>query len=290
MGVTAKSRIPIRVIYLIGSGRSGSTLLANRLGSHHDIINAGEVYNFRNLFESAEEFSRFCSCGKPLLECEYWASVRAELYVKSGRDLVDLKNCDPRIFGINNYNLLAAIRATSGRSVILDSSKRHYRLRLLLGSPLFEVSVVHLVRDGRAQAYSSLVTAIEQGQSAIAYYKKLHDWQKKNLAVDLIYRRTPRFVRIRYEDFVSDPLRILEQICNITHLDFEISLNEAPKESFEHEFSGNRRVIGKPREAIRLDTRYLEELTGLQWVTGSAVASAALIRFGYSLARRRARG
>src|SRR5690554_2882613 len=63
---------PVRVIYIAGYGRSGSTVLAAVLGSHPEIVSAGE------LAAAADEWfdpARCCSCGRPYAGCEFWRGL-----------------------------------------------------------------------------------------------------------------------------------------------------------------------------------------------------------------------
>ena len=62
-------RSPVRVIYLTGTGRSGSTLLGNALGSMPGTLSAGEVRFL--LRRGIGELGR-CGCGEPVVECPVW--------------------------------------------------------------------------------------------------------------------------------------------------------------------------------------------------------------------------
>lgn len=279
---------PIDIIYIMGSGRSGSTLLSNMLGTQSEIVCAGEVYNFKNFFESAVSNNRLCSCGEKLEECDYWQSVRGKIEADGGNALVDLKDTNLSAFKENNYSLFSAMRDTSNKKIIVDSSKRHYRLKLLLKSKLFRVVIVHLVRDARAYSYSSLLTGREKGKSDMEYYKKLLEWQKKNLGIKAIYGRNPGYIMVRYEDLVINYTKELSRVmalCNQT-MDESRLFDSTIKQS--HEFSGNRRFISEGLKTVKLDTRYLENLTQNQWLSGSVIVAPALSVFGYPVMKRSA--
>jgi len=62
-----------KVIYIVGEGRSGSTLLERILGQHPDIFATGElqyIWN-RSFIEN-----QLCSCGKAFYDCEVWEGIR----------------------------------------------------------------------------------------------------------------------------------------------------------------------------------------------------------------------
>ncbi len=274
------------IIYIMGSGRSGSTLLSSMLGSQRDIVCAGEVYNYMNFFESAEARSRKCSCGEALLQCDYWQQIRDRLKQQKGTELLDLKDTDRHTFDENNHALLSAIRDVSGKPVIVDSSKRHYRLKLLLKSGLFRVTIVHLIRDARAYAYSSLVTARKNGESDTAYYKKILQWQKKNIGIKAIYGRHPRYVQMRYEDLVRNHEAELERVMRLCDLTLDTGRVFDPSVNQSHEFSGNSGFISKGLDEIKLDTRYLESLSARQWLVSSTLVAPCLTLFGYPVFSR----
>ena len=63
---------PARVLLIAGSGRSGSTMLANLLGSAPGVFSGGEV---RYLFERGLRDNRLCGCGVPFRDCPTWRAV-----------------------------------------------------------------------------------------------------------------------------------------------------------------------------------------------------------------------
>jgi hypothetical protein len=60
-----------RVVYVAGSGRSGSTVLGQVLGAVPSWIFCGEL---RQGFSILAE-NRICGCGTPAQECSFWRSV-----------------------------------------------------------------------------------------------------------------------------------------------------------------------------------------------------------------------
>lgn len=213
---------PIPVIYTIANGRSGSTLLGQLIGNHSSIFNAGEVYNYRPFFlRGAEDPTRLCACGEPLRDCPFWSAIRTRLADRGFDSYIDLK--DRTHFEEPNYALFSALLAESGKSVVMDSSKRDYRLRLLVASPLFQVTIVHLTRDPRAYGYSVLNSPKQGEVPSSQYYTKLTRWTAKNLGVHLRYRQHPRYLQVRYEDLVEDTETQRRRILTTANLSAETS-------------------------------------------------------------------
>ena len=74
------------VLYIAGTGRSGSTVLANILGEVDGVFAAGEV---RFLWQRGLEEGRLCGCGLPVRECPVWGRVLAEAGQLDDRRRVD---------------------------------------------------------------------------------------------------------------------------------------------------------------------------------------------------------
>jgi hypothetical protein len=62
----------IRILYIAGAGRSGSTLLANILGQVEGFFTAGELIS---IWERGLIQDRFCGCGVPFHDCEVWTGI-----------------------------------------------------------------------------------------------------------------------------------------------------------------------------------------------------------------------
>jgi len=59
----------IRVLYIGGWGRSGSTLLDLILGQAPGLFSAGEV---REIWQSGLAENRLCGCERPFRDCSFW--------------------------------------------------------------------------------------------------------------------------------------------------------------------------------------------------------------------------
>jgi len=64
--------MPARVIYIAGSGRSGSTLVERTLGAIPGWVNVGELIE---LFRKPQVADELCGCGQPFATCDFWSEV-----------------------------------------------------------------------------------------------------------------------------------------------------------------------------------------------------------------------
>lgn len=153
-----------QVTYILGAGRSGSTVLERLLASAPGVVGVGEVATLwrRPLAELT------CSCGAPAPECGFWTEVRAkaELSETVLRGLAKIEartirhhklaldaicgakwadRGDAIQFIALQKDLFSAISEVSGASRIIDSSKAGPRAWAL--SRMEGVSILHLRRN-----------------------------------------------------------------------------------------------------------------------------------------------
>lgn len=278
-----------RVIYTLGSGRSGSTILDFLLGAHSQIFAAGELQNYKTYFQKAATQERYCSCGELLRECPFWQRIRDRLAETYADPILDLKSPrDPRAFIEHNSAIVRAILDLTGATYMADSSKRVSRIWRFWRSPQFEIAIVHLIRDARAVAYSSLKTKERQGKTLKRpySYKQLWKWQLKNLGIRLVMGWHPRYVFVRYEDFASNPERELRRILATVGLEFEPQQLQFWEQE-QHQFAGNSATRSRGKQAIAVDREYVDQLPADKWWRITLLCLPGLLWFGYPPGRNR---
>jgi hypothetical protein len=238
----------VKVLYIAGFGRSGSTILGNVLGEIEGFFHGGE-FNFiweRNLLEN-----RLCGCGAPFGECEVWGSVLERAFKAIGgadaREMVRSQALGtrtrhiPLMFSASGRRMLAsrlekfmnrlqklygAVQETTSSRVIVDSSKVPPYGYVLEMTPGIDLYVVHLVRDPRAVAYSWLRKKLQPDTDKPAYMLQMNTvkssvlWDVWNASSEVLWRgASGRYMRLRYEDFVEEPQRVLQDILSMLHED-----------------------------------------------------------------------
>jgi hypothetical protein len=308
---------PVRVVYLMGAGRSGSTVLDIILGNHPEVVSVGEMTNLP-LSAFVARSSASCACGQRGNICPFWDDVRREWIKRTGVDDVKgylvLKNafegfkelwCWLRLlrerrrpspqfqaYAEHTCALFKAIRTVSGKSIIVDSSKNPARALALTMMHGVDLRLIHLVRDGRGIAWSMKRVFIEDEKVAVQKYTKSRpvwrtafSWLVINLQSAWVCRQLDRdkSMRVRYEDFVTNPRGALERIGGLIDVDFTsvadvISAGDALE--IGHTIAGNRlRLAGRVR--LRLDREWTQKLSvkdqGVFW----ALAGWLMRRYGY---------
>lgn len=233
----------VKVLYIAGFGRSGSTILGNILGGIEGFFHSGEL-NF--IWEHGVIEDRLCGCGAPFGECEIWNSVMERAFGGMGevdaREMVRLQDSGSRTRHVplmltsrgrrvlasrlEKYTarlgrLYRAIGESTSSRVVVDSSKFPSYGYLLGMTPGIELYVVHLIRDPRAAAYSWLKEprpdADERSyMNRVGTVKSSLLWDAWNASAEALWSGTPaRYTRLRYEDFVTEPRRAIEEILGM---------------------------------------------------------------------------
>src|SRR5438874_767855 len=66
----------LRILFIVGMGRSGTTLLELLLGRLEGWVAGGEL---RRYWHGASIPGWVCGCGRLLADCDFWRQVRADL-------------------------------------------------------------------------------------------------------------------------------------------------------------------------------------------------------------------
>jgi hypothetical protein len=313
-------RPAVKVLYIVGAARSGSTILDNVLGEIDGVFSAGEI---RFLWQRVIQ-GRVCGCGLHLDRCPVWSRVLASL-----SDVPSLAGTDTQTFvawqrralrlhhtfrllgrhGSDPNDAVASLvtamesvytslaTVTSAR-VIVDSSGRASDGALLRLVRSVQPFFVHLVRDPRGMVYSQRhrklnpdrgeAGALEATNPALSSLQ----WSTNNITAEALCRREPhRSMRMRYEDFVADPraaiATIVERIGErADRLPFvgarrvELGLN--------HAVSGNPSRFQRGQLEVKLDNRWVTEMTAADRRMTTALLWPLMRHYGYPLAAPKA--
>jgi len=304
----------IPVVYVVGSGRSGTTLMDTILSNHPRLYGAGEMA----LLAVDNLYHRFyCPCGKPVDQCQFWTAVVAEWYQRTG--LSDLSEHarirqrfeGPRLQGLSRLmreqwfrsrgfaeyarqttELYRSIQHVSGKEIVVDSSAIPMRALALSLMPGIDLRVIHLVRDCRGVAWSLRKGLKEDPKAGICTTERPRPvrrsaltWIAYNLASSWVCRRLPkgRALFCRYEDLSTQCSTELRRIGEFLGCDFEEiiqRLDSGGALKVGCTFGGNRmRMSGDVR--LRLDTDWRQKLTPAEQQTLNRMCGWLMRKYGY---------
>jgi hypothetical protein len=306
----------IKVAYIAGDGRSGSTLLERMLGQVDDCVAVGEL---RHIWERSFGENHPCGCGVAFRECEFWRAVVEEAFggfdnigvghVKAIKNAVDRVRYIPRLLlplrtarferDLKEYQgtlekLYRGIQSVSTKEIIVDSSKDLSSIFLLATMAPIHISVVHLVRDSRAVAYSwSRKKVWLESEGKKLYFptrtpgRSAMEWTFRNCVVALSRYFGISYTRVRYEDLIGDPVKVLTQV--LRRLGKEMKGLDAldgktlrlSKEN--HTVSGNPVRFRQGRIELRPDMEWMDEMKSRDKRLVTILTLPLLRRYGYSL-------
>jgi hypothetical protein len=263
----------VRVLYIGGCTRSGSTLIDRALGSLSGFISTGE---FGLLTSQALPENRLCGCGQRFLHCRFWQSVGERAFGGWGSpEARELSILHPQLTRNRQIPLVVAARVlpavnrrlrryrellsmvytavseVSGAEVIVDSTKAPAYALVLRGVPGLDVRVVHLVRDSRGTAYSAGKRLAVKDSVDRTVWKHRYPplvitlrWLLYHQIFSLLDARDPGGLLVRYEDFVRNPRRILREIARFAGRDtsddeLRFATSEAIQLVPSHTIAGN---------------------------------------------------
>lgn len=298
-----------QLLYIVGSGRSGSSLLDVLLGLHSEVIAAGEVSRLSKPSELQ------CPCGSMVDRCPHWSAAGQRLgldgngrvawerlplafdvgslphtlpeAVSKGAALFASKALLERTARVNestramltavrnSWMLYDALSEVHGATWVVDSSKTGGRLRLLAEWEPSRVRALHLVRDGRG------VTASRMRHYDVPMRRAVLGWMRMNLVAEAVMRELPddRKLRIRYEDCVADPAAI-GRIFRFMELEEEPVLDRLADVEI-HSLPGSPSLYNFSRR-VTPDERWRTELSPDDLATFDRIGGWLNRRYGYA--------
>lgn len=298
-----------RVLYILASGRTGSTILGNVLGEIEGFFHAGEL---RRLWSHGLMHSRWCGCGVPIAECPFWSRVLSVGFGSVDADQIHrweqeamrqryaLKFLRPaarahqspalRSYIDASGRLYKAMAEVSGASVIVDSSKRAQYGGVLNLIPETDPYWLHLVRDPRAVSYSWQRRKASPGGYKAEMPRRTPamstwNWYLSNVFGEAVRARMGgRYLRVRYEDFVRDPERTLRTIGDFVRtpdVPLPVEREHMVHLGTNHTAGGNPDRLNAGTIELRSDDEWVGKQRPSHRLAVTSMALPMLLRYGY---------
>lgn len=296
----------VSVLYIAGTGRSGSTVADLTLGTLPGFVSVGELAHVwqRGLIDNEP-----CACGEEFRSCSFWQDVGVEAF--AGWDKVDAHRlaqiahrfyrplrwprfarlrpklrADIREYRRHYRELYLAISRIAQCDVVIDSSK--YPGHAILSQDLPDVRrlLLHLVRDARGVAYSRRRNA----QLPDSSVRSGLTWLTNNGRFHLPPLRAERALRVRYECFIHAPMSVTQQLMaeygkDPLDVPEELRARQVTTDG-QHAVAGNPVRLARGTQTLTLDDAWV---TGMRRHHEAIVVSLAwplLAAYGYLGSRR----
>lgn len=249
------------LVYILGSGHCGSTLLDLLLNGHPAVCGLGEVMTIsrskilkktladestadfwkglvsRYEAETGSAFSQLGFMTPSLVQLLRWGSAECRHYE---RQTIDLLNC---------------LQDTTGAAVFVDASKFWNRLYVLQQCPRIDLKVLHLVRDGRAVVNSYLERYPD-------FFYSVRRWAGPNLMSFYLKRKSSpqNWLQVYYEDLALHTEKTLRTVCTFLNIAFEPGMLAYRKHPY-YGVGGNR-MRNNSDERIFLEEKWKQNMSG----------------------------
>ena len=225
LGARDRAADPFTLVYILGSGHCGSTLLSLLLNAHSRVLALGEIDDIADFtIPTHEGATKNIELDSPLWRrvAERWEAATGrplrdiDIRHPASRDAVRWTDAHVEQWAAENALLFSLVAQESRAAVLVDSTKFAQRLYLLQRAGCFRLKVLHLQRDGRAVLYSyrRRGRTFRQGWSR---------WARSSVAAGVLRRRVPTgdWLMVRYEDLVGNPSDSLQRVCAFLGVEFE---------------------------------------------------------------------
>jgi hypothetical protein len=306
---SSKQSSDIKVVFIVGFTRSGSTLLEHLLSISPGTAAVGEM---AYLWDPEIRNTSYCGCGKKLDCCSFWRKILAAQHFEEDRspevlqfwrffeDLISNrgKASDPQYHRFLNQieSTYAAISNQTRGSVIIDSSKRPIFALAAARLPNVRLTTIHLVRDSRGCVFSWINRKARRELGEKAFMPRLparraaKRWIANNLQANILRMRRGQHIFLRYEDLVAQPAvevnKILRQIGLPQISPDPDGIFHAP---VSHGIWGNPDRWSGIMHAIRVtkDNRWVTGLSARDFTITTLISAPLLKWYGYRLLRPR---
>ena len=327
VAVAAPERVaeaaPVRVLFIGGLGRSGSTLLDRMLGQLDGVWSVGELVH---VWQRGLRENNLCGCGRRFRDCHFWRRVGEVAFggweavdvdeVLALKQAVDRNRCVPLMClpalwppyraKLRRYldlldRLYRAVRQVAGAPLLVDASKHASHAFLLRGMPGLDLRLVHLVRDSRGVAFSwgklmrrlevvdaealmATTTPLRMSARYLAYNSLFH--LLRGLGVPTLL--------LRYESLVRRPAAELHRVLGHAGrpaADGELGFvgDGWVELGTSHALAGNPMRFERGRVPLRLDEEWRGKMRRRHRLLTAGSTWPLLLRYGYLRGRHRGR-
>lgn len=320
---TSPTRTAPTVVYLAGSGRSGSTLVERALGSMPGFVNVGELID---IVRRVAVYDERCGCGAPFFECEFWTKVGVRAYGGWTPDLLsELADLQSRIA---RQRRIAHLLARSPRSAFAADVQRYQRLYAALYQAILEeadaryvvdaskwpaqalalqgdevdLRVIHLVRDARGVANSMRKEQVARPHARLQSERMqtrrpavaAAEWTLTQTEVDLLRLKRVPIATMSYEKFVAQPRSTVRDVLGKLSIDtgegaYDHFTGSGLRLGPSHGLSGNPSRFKDGEVGLRLDEAWRTSLGSTDRLVVTLIGLPHLVTSGRLLPSLRTR-
>jgi hypothetical protein len=228
-----RSEVELPAPFVVGVGRSGTTLLRMMLDAHPALAMPPETH-FLPQFIQASGRLRF----NPRVAVKTISGDENRRWNDFGLDAEELRAEFDRLDPFNTSDALRAFyrlyAKRHGKSRWGDKTPDYVRKMKKLQNTLPEARFIHVIRDGRDAGLSQNARIIKRGKDPVKPKEMARRWRKRIIKSRLDADEVEGYIEVRYEDLILDTERVLRRVCEHVELDYD------PAMLTYHERAGER--------------------------------------------------
>ncbi len=213
----AREDAPAPAPFVVGVGRSGTTLLRLMLDAHQQMAVPPETHFIPDVIRAADRGDGPDGVVEVLRSSRRWGDM--------GIDDVEIR---ARFRALPRFDATSAARAIylayaegKGKSRWGDKTPKYSLVMGQIEDALPEARFVHLIRDARAVALSRVKMVEGRGEKPPSPGGVAARWAKRIRQARAQGETLGGYLEVRYEDLVTDTEPTLRQVCRFCELEFD---------------------------------------------------------------------
>ncbi len=210
--------------FIVGSARSGTTLLQSMIASHSRVFSFPESHFFCTAAPRGRVRGRLGIVRRPRARSAFNGLLKS----LERPDLAHMFPSQSPLFRSHARSFMKVIDMVAladGKDYWVEKTPHHIDFIPLIDSVIPNAHFIHVLRDGR-DVLASQFHANNQDPEYWGNWplpKMIGQWNS-DVTISLGYRGTPRHLVVHYEDVLQDPEACLRRVADFMGIEFEESM------------------------------------------------------------------
>ena len=280
--------------FIVGVGRSGTTLLRLMLDAHPDLAIPAETHFLPKLLNLCDEGDTLRAATLSVMTAE---STWADFGIPSEQLAEAFARVSPFTLADGLRGFYGLYAAKFGKPRWGEKTPFYGRRMPAIEAVLPEAHFVHVIRDGRDVALSLRPLWFSPGEQIEA---QAHNWLTKVSTIRANGNGCRHYLEVRYEDLVLDTATVLRRVSDFLELRYDprmLSYHQGARDRLD-ELSNEYRFKDMPiskeaRLGLHVETlhppdrsrvgRWRSDMSAADHETFTSIAGALLADLGYPL-------
>ena len=210
------------IFFIVGRGRSGTTLLASLLNTHEQVVIPPEALFVMTLYSKYSQRYRWPKKLKEKFFDDLWVEKWLDKWSLDKDKLYDciLQTAENTTFSDLCkivYNEYAGSKKIKKNILIGDKNPQYSLFVNELHQVFPEAKFIHIVRDFRDNIVSFKNVRFDLNSTIALAYR----WRRYNKEINKLKERIPhKFYTLRYEDLINEPEQKLNELCGFLSIEY----------------------------------------------------------------------